>query len=228
MDVRPSGKRAVLLATLLAAVALPALGAGQDPPQAPQLLPGVARLRQKVNPEYDPWSPEYLYERVAEHLATVEGHYLKAQNPHTPEQWAAARKQALHEVSYLCYFSLAEVPRANLPEAVASLFFTINSASPAAVVVRPRAVPNTDNRLFFMDVRWAYWTREAVEKVSLEDFYYREPILPSESKALNYIRERIGNRVLRGDWLSFYAGDSSLFLSKGGTQADSAFYYRLL
>lgn len=201
-------------------------GGAQD---APRDLPAaIEKLRLKVNPEYDPWSPEQVFERVAEHLATVEGGIIKSLAPRTPEEYEAAKKQALREISYLRYFSLAEVPRSKLPEATASLFRTVNEASPSPTVYRPRPVKNSDNRVFWVDLRWLCWTKEAWEKISLEDFYYREPLVPSESKALDYVRKRVGNGVVRGDWFTFYTGDVSLFLRNGATQADNAFYYTLL
>jgi hypothetical protein len=196
--------------------------------QEKEPLLGIEKLRLKINPEYDPWSPEQVYERVAEHLASVEGFIIGSLNPQTSEQLEKARQTAIYEIGFIRYFSLAEVPRSQLPAAIASLLFTVESASPSSMVTRLKPVSNTNNRLFWIDLRWLCWTPESFEKISLEDFYYREPLIPSESKALDFVRKRIGNGVIRGDWFTFYVGDTSQFLKVNENKADNAFYYTLL
>lgn len=235
----------VALVATLAAVRPPAVVA-QPPPAAkgqpakPPLAPGVERLRQKLNPEFPTWSNDYVLERCAEHLAQVVGrlrtHYAKkvgvtAAAPPTAEQLAAIQKYIDDDTYNLKFISLASAPRARLPEQIAALFFSVNSASPAPAVYRPVAVPGTDNRIFTVDVRYLYWKAQAVEAVSLEDPYFREPAVSSDSPALKFLKETTrSNPVFRGDWFTYYLGDTSQFLKADPAAADGekAFYYRLL
>lgn len=194
---------------LAAAVLAAAPGIAQQPSPAVRparpVNPGLARLRSAVNPEFPVWGPAYTMERVAEHLASL------------PEE---LRK-------YVRYLDMSQVPRAKLPYVVSGALFTVPSMSTAPTVERLRAVPTSDQRLFWLDLRWYCWTAEAWEKVSLEDPYFREPIIPSNSPALRFVRTTIGNGVLRADWLLYYGGDTSQFLKAGEVKADNAFYYTL-
>ena len=169
--------------------------------------PAMARLRAKLNPEFPNWSPAYVFERCAEHLATIN----KYDRPR------------------IRYFDLSGVPRAVIPIATASLFFGTNSAARTTVTYVPRAVPNTDNRIFWIDLCWFNWTAETWENISEEDPYFREPIIPSDSKALAFLKsETNANPVLRWDWLCFYAYDNTQFLKLGETFNEKAFYYQLV
>lgn len=164
-------------------------------------------LRAQLNPETPNWSPDYVMDRVAEHLATV-------------SEYGRSR---------IRYFSLAEVPRQQLSESIASLLFWCPSMSITPVVYRPQPVPDSDGRLWWIDLDWYHWTEEAWENISKEDPYYRNPIVSSDNKGLKYILATTkSNAVVRGDWFVYFASDTSLFLRKGETKADNAFYYQLL
>ncbi len=172
-----------------------------------------------LNSELDPWSPAYTVERIAEHLTAYQKDLVVRQEL-SPE---AARKEA----SYLRYFDASDAPRRFLSSVTAGLFFWTNELSPAASVSRPRAT-DASNRLFFVDIRWYCWTCEAWEKVSNDDPYFREPLVPSDLPALKYMRSIIGNGVVRAGWFLFYTADTSQFLKAGELKADNAFYYTLL
>jgi len=164
-------------------------------------------LREQLNPETPNWSADYIFERAAEHLATI-----------PDEQKLKVR-----------YFSLAEVPRANLPMAVASLLFWCPSASVSPFVMRLQPVPDSDGRLWWFDLDWFRWTPEVWENIANEDPYYRNPIVSTENPGLKYLLAATkSNAIIRGDWFVFYASDTSLFLKGEDKQADNAFYYQLL
>src|SRR5688572_14197504 len=94
-----------LLAAVLVGTA--ALSAQQPGPPAAAPDPALLRLRAAVNPEFPSWSPGYVYERVAEHLAS----------------------RPAEERPYLRYFDMSKAPRAVLPSTVSALLFGTNSAS---------------------------------------------------------------------------------------------------
>lgn len=172
-----------------------------------------------MNAELESWSPAFVIDKIAGHLAGYQKDLVARKEMH-PD---AAQKEA----SYLRYFDVSDAPRRYLPAVTAGLFYWNNSMSPAASVARPQPVPGADNRLFFIDLRWYCWTTEAWEKVSLEDPYFREPLVPSGLPSLTYMKSVIGNGVVRASWLLFYAADTSQFLKVGETKADNAFYYTL-
>lgn len=184
--------------SLIVLVAVPAVR-GADVP--------LTGLQQRLNQEYDSWSPTRAVERAAEHLATV------------PEKYRSQTR----------YFDLSDVPRKLLPAATASLHFWCNSMSSGRHVNRPQPVPNTDNRLYWIYLDWYKWTPKAWEEVALEDPYFREPIVPSNSTGLYYLKATtVSNPIIRGSWFVYYSSDTSLFLKPGEVRADNAFYYRLL
>lgn len=194
-----------LVPVLTVAAQNPAYQGKKEPERKPD--PVLARLRLKLNPELPAWSPGYVLERCAEHLATIN------------EQ----------DRCRIRYFDLSDVPRQQLSSMTAALFFGCNSASIAPTVSMPRPVANTDNRIFWIDLLWYRWTPEVWEKVSQEDPYFREPIIPSISTGLNYLREQTkANAVIRADWFLYYTYDTTQFLRRNATQADDAFYYQLL
>lgn len=208
------------LIVLLAIGCLPLLMGSTTIPVAPVATDrGLENLRLKLNPEFPSWSPGYVIERVAERLATVQAIMVRD---------GSTEAYAKHEASYLRFFDLSDIPRSRLPEGIAALLFWSNSMSSAPVVARPQAVPQTDNRLFWIDLRWFNWTVDAWERVSLEDPYFREPLVPSDSKGLHYMKSLIGNGVIRGGWFLYYAADATQFLKANQTKADNAFYYILL
>jgi hypothetical protein len=215
-----------LLASLLSAMLLTGGSSAQETPKLPPLA--VSKLREKINPEYAAWSPEQTYERVAEHLAVYQGQIIAASGARTKEELEKAREYAAKESSYLVYFDLSDVPRQLLPAGTASLQFTNNSSSSAPIVYRALPVANCDNRLFFADYRYLNWSDKVLEKISEEDPYYRNPIIPSDSKAFQFVRATVGNKVIRASWFCYYTGDTTEFLKKGETKADNAFYYQLL
>lgn len=188
-----------------------AVAPGQQSPSVPKQGapdPGMARLRVKLNPEFPNWSPEYVAERCAEHLATV-------------------------NKSYRCnirYLDFSDVPRDLLPAAVSSIYFGTNSLHIAPLVAVPRPVPNTDNRIFWFDLLWYRWTPEVWENITHEDPYFREPLIPSTAKGWAYIREQTGSAgpIVRASWFNFYAFNTTEFLAKGEIKADNAFYYQLV
>jgi hypothetical protein len=169
--------------------------------------PALLRLRAKLNPEFPRWSAAYVMERCAEHLATVNAYDRK----------------------YVRYFDLSDLTRALLVKGTAALFFGANSAARCAVTQVPRAVPNSDNRVFWVDLRWYNWTPEVWEVISEQDPYFREPLVPSDSPGLNYLRQEThANAVVRADWLLYYTYDNSEFLKLGETFDEKAFYYLLV
>lgn len=197
------------LILLLAVVcSIPGQPAGQE---APSYNP--------LNSELDPWSPAYTVEKVAEHLSAYQKD-LVVRREMKPEE---AKKEA----SYLRYFDCSDAPRRYLPAVTAGLLFWNNELSPAASVQRPRAT-DSSNRLFYVDLRWYCWTPEAWETVSNDEPYFREPLVPSDLPALQYMKSVIGNGVLRASWFLYYTADTSQFLKAGELKADNAFYYTLL
>lgn len=214
------------LAGFLAAMLL----AGDSSAQVKTPLPALAldKLRQKVNPEFPAWSPEQVFERVAEHLAVFQQNLIEVGGAATPEGLEEARLYAALQASYLVYFDLSDVPRSVLPQGNAALQFTANSASAAPFVYRLLPVPGSDNRLFYGNFQLLNWNTEVLDKIAEEDPYYREPLIPSDSKALLYVKSVIGNRVFRADWFIYYTGDTAEFLKVGEVKADNAFYYQLL
>lgn len=175
-------------------------------PEAPRPDPALIQLRLQLNPEFPEWSPGYVVERCAEHLAGV----------------------PVDDRPRIRYFDLSDTPRSLLPAAISSLLLGCNSASTAAAVAVPRPVPNTDNRIFWIDLAWYRWTPDIWEAVSAEDPYFREPLIPSSSVGLKYLRDQCGNAVVRASWFVYYTYDTTQFLAKGAVQADNAFYYKLI
>ncbi len=201
-----------LLALLLGAM-LPLAGAQEPDKPAPTVPakpdPALVRLRAQVNPEFLPWSKAYVFERCAEHLATIN----RVDRPR------------------IRYFDLSDVPRQYQTAGVSALFFGVNSSARIPVTLVPRAVPNTDNRLFWIDLCWYAWTPEVWEYLSKEDPYYREPLIPSASPGLNYIRtETQANAVLNVGWFLWYVFDNGEFINQKDFQIfnPNAFYYQLL
>jgi hypothetical protein len=194
-----------LVLVLVLGLAMPVLG---QPPEAPvEVNPGLTQLRLQLNPEFPNWSPEYVVERCAEHLATLNE----------------------SERINIRYFDMSDVPRAVLPAAVSSLLFGCNSASTAPITTPPQPVPHTDNRIFWIDLGWYRWAPEVWENISLEDPYFREPLIASTATGWNYLRDQTkANAVIRGSWFMYYTYDTTQFLGRGATQADQAFYYQLI
>ena len=171
--------------------------------------PALLRLRNQINPEFLSWSPEYVVERCAEHLATI-----------NPKDRARIR-----------YFTLADVPRVYLPAAVSSLFFGVNQVARIPVTYVPRAVPHTDNRLFWVDLCWFGWTPEVWENITLEEPYLREPIVPSTSIGLKFLKtETKANAIIPASWFMWYVFDNGEFINQENAKVfnPKAFYYQLL
>lgn len=169
----------------------------------------VARLRSQVNPEYVAWPAEQVFDRCAEHLATI-------------------KKEDRCRIRY---FDLSGVPRQILPAMASSLMLGTNSAARSPVVYVPQAVPGTDNRIFWIDICWYNWTPEAWESLSLEEPYLREPIIPSNSRSLAFLKaETLANPVMRADWFLWYTFDNGEFINvkKATLFNPEAFYYKLL
>jgi hypothetical protein len=171
--------------------------------------PHLERLRNRLTPEFPAWSPEQIFERCAEFLATVND----------------------KDRCRIRFFSLAEVPRQLLPAATSALFKGCNDAARTPITYLPRPVPNTDNRIYWIDLCWFNWSPQVWENISAEDPYYREPIIPSAAKGLNYLRhETRANPVVRGDWWLWYVFDNGEFINAKGAEIfnPKAFYYQLL
>lgn len=207
--------RSAPAAALLGLAAAVLLAPAQEPaPPAAEAEykpdPAMVRLRAQVNPELPAWSPEYVVERCAEHLATINR----------------------RDHARIRYFSLADVPLNKLPAAVGALHFVANSTARIPVSVVPRPVPDTDNRIFWIDLAWFNWRPETWESLCKEDPYFLEPIVPSDAAGLGYLRrETGGNAVMRGDWFTHYAMDNGEFLNGSDATAEfneNSFYYQLL
>lgn len=171
--------------------------------------PALLRLREQLNPELPPWTPAYVVERCAEHLATVNE----------------------YDRYRIRYFSLHDVPRQRMPAVTSTLFLACNSSARIPITQRPRAVPNTDNRLFWIDLAWFNWSPESWEEVAQLDYVYREPIIPSDSKGLDYLKNYTkANAVVNASWFNFYVTDNgeALDLENGKTFNEKAPHYRLL
>lgn len=194
------------LLVVCAAAAVPA----QEPPAkpaAPRVDPALARLQARVNPEFPPWSPAQVEEQCAQHLATVD-----------PADRYRIR-----------YFDATDVPRSYLPAVIGALFFGTNSAARTPTTVQPRAVPNTDQRIFWIDLAWFNWTPQAWEAISSEDPYFREPIVPSLSRGLLYLKtETHANPVVRAGWWLWYVFDNGEFLEAGQLRNENTFYDQLV
>lgn len=204
-------KKALLCGLLLGVVAVAAPGQQPaSPPKDDRPDPAMARLRASVNPELPPMSRAMVIERCAEHMATVN---------------ATDRPRVR-------YFDMTGVPRQLLPAMTSALFFTCNSTARIPVTAVPRVVPNTDNRLFWIDLAWFNWRPETWEDVAKEEPYTVEPILPSHQEGLAYLRASTkANAVIRGDWFVYYATDPGEFLKGSPETAEAnpkAFYYQLL
>lgn len=196
----------------------------------PEPDPGLVQLRLKLNPEYANWSPGYVLERCAEHWATMaQDLSLKLFRRNYDD--CDEKEQATVDDYLKCvrWFDLSDQPRAILPAGSSSLLFWNNSMSPAQVVRRALPVPNTDNRIFWIDLNWFRWTPQVWEKVAAEDPYFREPLVPSNSAGLLLLKQKLlANPVVRASWFIYYSSDNSLFLKNGDIKADNAFYYALL
>lgn len=167
--------------------------------------PVLKLLRAKFDPELESWSRAYVVERCAEHLATIN---------------EADR-------SRIRYFTLHDVPKQALAAMTGSLMYMAPSASRATILRVPQPVPNTDNRIFWLDLTWYYWTAEAWSHMASADPYFREPLVTTPG--LKYLQQYgPGDQVLRGDWWLYYVADTTLFLGKGETRADDAFLYHLV
>lgn len=125
------------------------------------------------------------------------------------------------------YFDLSAVPPEHMSAATAALMFGINSLHVMPMVTHPQIVPNSDHRIFWIDLAWYKWDPQAWEDMTREDPYFREPLIPSNDPALNYLRAQTGSigAVVRGDWFIVYSFDNTKFLGKNSNKADQAFYY---
>lgn len=203
-----------LLATVVTTTAQEArppavYGDYNQPPPEPLPDPAIARLRDSINPEFDPWTPAYVIERCAEHLSTI-------------------NEKDRCRIRYLV---MAPIPRYLLPGGIATLNFGTNSTAFVTQTYTPRPVPNADNRIFWFDLAWFNWSAETWENISQEDPYYREPIIPSDSRGLIYLKEWTkANAVIRGDWFMWYAFDNGEFINVDGAEIfnEKSFYYQLV
>lgn len=169
--------------------------------------PAMVRLRAALTPEYPTWSLSHTLSLCAEFLSTV----------NEPDR------------CYIRFFDFSDVPRDELPAQVAALFYDTNAASRAPIVYVPRPVPNADRRIFWIDTRWYFWTAEVWENISLEDPYFREPIIDSHDPGLLFLKQQTkANPIIRGDWFTHYVLDNSEFLAAGKDFNQNAFYYQLL
>lgn len=177
--------------------------------EEPKPDPVMVRLRNTINPETQAWTRGYVIERCAEHIATIN---------------QADRYR-------IRYFDLSAVPRQTLPAMTSALFFTANSTARIPVTQTPRVVPNTDNRIFWIDLAWFNWSVETWESISKEEPFTVEPIVPSPSPGLTFLKkETKANPVIRGDWFVYYAMDNGEFVNGVGTETfnPNSFYYQLL
>lgn len=193
--------RYLLLTICLLVPSLAALS--QDP--EPQVESELRRLRLSLNPEFESWDANHVLDLCAAHLASL------------PRELR----------SNIRYLDFSASPREYLPAAMAGSFFWTNSMSAIQLVGYLRPVPETDNRILFLDLEDFGWTAEAWEKVAGDEVYYREPWIPSNSKALAYLKGAIGNGVIRGDWFLYWSADTSLYLRDGETKNDNSPYYIL-
>lgn len=165
------------------------------------------RLRNEVNPEYEPWSPDYVIERCAEHLAMVN----------------------VEDRFRIRYFDLSTVNRLDHPSLLSALYYTLNSTHIVPSLSTPLPVPNTDNRLFFIDLGWYGHDAQVWENITQEDPYFREPVVRS-GDGLNFLRNETQSAgpIVRADWFHYYVMDNTQFLGKNDIKADNAFYYQLV
>ena len=171
--------------------------------------PAVARLRDRFQPETLPWSLDYVIERCAEHLATINecDHYR------------------------IRYFSLHDIPRQLMAAAVSALSFTCNSAARTPITYIPRPVPNTDNRIFWIDLAWYNWSIETWENISQEDYLFREPLVTSNTRGLIYLKTQTrSNPVVLASWFIYYTLDNGEFINQkdAANFNDRSFYYQLV
>lgn len=184
-------------------VALVAWTMSAQEPERPN--PVLETLRRRLQPEFECWSPQQVMDRCAEHLATI-------------NQVDRDR---------IRYFDLSDAPRAVLPVNTAALFFGLNQASSGTVTVRPQAVPNSDDRLFWIDLGWYRWTPALwTEAVAKEEPYYRVPLVGG--KSYEYLKRHQADGVVRAAWFLYYAYDTTTFLKKNEVRADNALHYRLI
>lgn len=221
-----------LLTLVLAAVAvalLPAQENTQGPVTDTPPDPALVRLRDQMNPEFPAWGPEYTFERAAEFVAVYRGQIEKGFPPNTdPKVIEATVRKELYNIRFL---SAAEVPRLYLPAAASGLFFGVNSAARIPVTILPQPVPDTDNRLYWIDLRWFNWSVQTWENIALEDPYYREPIIDSKAPGLLYVKEQThSNAIVRADWFLWYVFDNGEFVNQANAEDfnEKAFYYQLL
>lgn len=168
----------------------------------------LSQLHQRLNRPLPPLGPTRVLDYCAEHLARVQ-----------PAAQAKIR-----------YFDFSSVPDNLLPAALASLSFGCNSLHRFTLVTVPQPVPNTDGRIYWIDLDWYGWDDRVWENITQEDPYFREPIVPSGHPGLNFLRQatQSAGPVVRGDWFLFYTFDVTQFLANNQNRADDAFYYQLI
>ena len=133
----------------------------------------------------------------------------------------AAQKLSGIDVSRLRYVFLHSIPPHMRASTRSALPFWVNSMSRSDEVVPPQPVPNTEEMVYRLNIDDYEWTPEAWEKVSGQDPYLRAPVV--QGQAITFIKQNIGNGVVRADWFIYHASDPSLTRTK----ADDAPYYVL-
>lgn len=98
--------------------------------------------------------------------------------------------------------------------------FTIHSLSGGTIY--RRCVQLTDT-LFYVDIRDYEWTQEAIEKVSFEDPYFKEPWVDRDSYTA--MRVEAGNNILRADW---FIANTMDVIKQVDTDRKVLLYYELL
>jgi hypothetical protein len=168
----------------------------------------VTNLKKELNPEYENWSPQEVVTRCAEHIAMVN----------------------VLDRCRIRYFDISDTPRKLHPQVLSSLFFMVNATTVVPVIATPQPVPNSDNRIFWIDVGWYGMDPQVWENIAKDDPFFKEPIVPTQDPARLFLLNatQSNSPVIRARWFLYYTSDNSQFLVAGQNKADDAYYYQLV
>lgn len=142
------------------------------------------------------------------------------------------------ETRYLSFFHLAPERRA---EAAAVASFVLNSVSRADVIVRPIAVPNTDDRLWRFRLSDYGLPHESWEALASQDPYWHLRTQVVEPTTKHGASEKIVTVYTDGGWLDLSAAAElraashsggalvrgDFFIERASTTLDGGLYYEL-